>query len=312
MTCWRGNNSISAAQKLQQRRELAAQKRRERQLAAGTVTRNPAAGAPGGHRDDGASDATAAPVGGRVDAAALRRRRGQPVQHAARQPSIQRPTRRGHAAEPARGDERRFEPTFDDEPVDEPATSVGAAPALDRHTMAMYAERRSFNISGDGHGAAQRRVPDGRVRGFDEPETDFGVGNRRQRRAPEPEGVAELRRGFEAHGLADEFDPNEGRHPMEVAAERERARRIEAAAKLGPKAKRIAERPEAARVDASDKRVFSMQPGPGDAPAVPHRAKGQQRVPPRQQLPRVLPLPGRTGRQTRGPDERGEVPAVRS
>ena len=92
-------------------------------------------------------------------------------------------------------------------------------PALDRHTMAMYAERRSFNISGDGHGAAQRRVPDGRVRGFDEPETDFGVGNRRQRRAPEPDGVAELRRDLEAHGLADEFDPNEGRHPMEVAAE---------------------------------------------------------------------------------------------
>ena len=143
-------------------------------------------------------------------------------------------------------------------------------PALDRHTMAMYAERRSFNISGDGHGAAQRRVPDGRVRGFDEPETDFGVGNRRQRRAPEPEGVAELRRDLEAHGLADEFDPNEGRHPMEVAAERERARRIEAAAKLGPKAKRIAERPKAARVDASDKRVFLTRPGPEDAPVQCH------------------------------------------
>ena len=137
--------------------------------------------------------------------------------------------------------------------------------------MAMYAERRSFNISGDGHGAAQQRVPDGRVRGFDEPEADFGVHrHRRQRQAPEPEGVAELRRDLEAHGLADEFDPNEGRHPMEVAAERERLKRIEAAAKLGPKAKRIAERPKAARVDASDKRIFLTQPGPEDAPVQCH------------------------------------------
>ena len=36
-----GNNSISAAQKLQQRRELAAQKRRERQLAAGPSRATP-------------------------------------------------------------------------------------------------------------------------------------------------------------------------------------------------------------------------------------------------------------------------------
>ena len=117
------------------------------------------------------------------------------------------------------------------------STNQPHPPAFDRHTMAMYAERRSFNISGDGHGAAQQRVPDGRVRGFDEPEADFGVHrHRRQRQAPEPEGIAELRRDLEAHGLADEFDPNEGRHPMEVAAERERLKRIEAAAKLGPKA----------------------------------------------------------------------------
>jgi len=55
-----------------------------------------------------------------------------------------------------------------------------------------------------------------------------------------------------------------------VAAERERLKRIEAAAKLGPKAKRIAERPKAARVDASDKRIFLTQPGPEDAPVQCH------------------------------------------
>ena len=42
-TSWAGVRALSASQKLQQRRELAAQKRRERQLSAGTVTRNPAA-----------------------------------------------------------------------------------------------------------------------------------------------------------------------------------------------------------------------------------------------------------------------------
>ena len=139
-------------------------------------------------------------------------------------------------------------------------------PAFDRHTMAMYAERRSFNISGDGHDNAVR-VPDGQVRGFNDG-SPHSIGTRGP--AFEPDGVTELRRDLEAHGLADEFDPNEGRHPMEVAAERERTQRIEAAAKLGPKAKRIAERPKAARVDASDKRMFLMQPGPLDAPVQCH------------------------------------------
>ena len=51
--------------------------------------------------------------------------------------------------------------------------------------MAMYAERRSFNISGDGHDNAPR-VPDGQVRGFNDG-SPHSIGTRGP--AFEPDGV---------------------------------------------------------------------------------------------------------------------------
>ena len=256
-----GGPTMSASQKLQQRRELAAQKRRERQLSAGTVTRNPAATATAAamHQpmrprppSGGGMPPPSAPLGANPYSAP----RPNPLFNAssgggAGSGMQQNPL----AAMGSSGMNQRQQQQVQQQP-----------PAFDRHTMAMYAERRSFNISGDGHDNAPR-VPDGQVRGFNDG-SPHSIGTRGP--AFEPDGVQELRRDLEAHGLADEFDPNEGRHPMEVAAERERTQRIEAAAKLGPKAKRIAERPKAARVDASDKRMFLMQPGPLDAPVQCH------------------------------------------
>lgn len=258
-----GGPALSASQKLQQRRELAAQKRRERQLSAGTVTRNPAATATAAamHQpmrprppSGGGMPPPSAPLGANPYSAP----RPNPLFNAssgggAGSGMQQNPL----AAMGASGMNQRQQ---------QQVQQQVQPPAFDRHTMAMYAERRSFNISGDGHDNAPR-VPDGQVRGFNDG-SPHSIGTRGP--AFEPDGVTELRRDLEAHGLADEFDPNEGRHPMEVAAERERTQRIEAAAKLGPKAKRIAERPKAARVDASDKRMFLMQPGPLDAPVQCH------------------------------------------
>ena len=295
-----GGPSLSASQKLQQRRELAAQKRRERQLSAGTVTRNPAATAtvasmhqpmrprpPSG----GGMPPPSAPLGANPYSAP----RPNPLFNASSGGGAGSGMQQNPLAAMNGGMNQR----------QQQQQQQVQPPAFDRHTMAMYAERRSFNISGDGHDNAPR-VPDGQVRGFNDG-SPHSIGTRGP--AFEPDGVTELRRDLEAHGLADEFDPNEGRHPMEVAAERERTQRIEAAAKLGPKAKRIAERPKAARVDASDKRMFLMQPGPARrAGAVPHRATRDQRVPAGTKLPGVLPLPGRTWGQTRGSHERGQVP----
>ena len=256
-----GGPSLSASQKLQQRRELAAQKRRERQLSAGTVTRNPAATAtvasmhqpmrprpPSG----GGMPPPSAPLGANPYSAP----RPNPLFNASSGGGAGSGMQQNPLAAMNGGMNQR----------QQQQQQQVQPPAFDRHTMAMYAERRSFNISGDGHDNAVR-VPDGQVRGFNDG-SPHSIGTRGP--AFEPDGVQELRRDLEAHGLADEFDPNEGRHPMEVAAERERTQRIEAAAKLGPKAKRIAERPKAARVDASDKRMFLMQPGPLDAPVQCH------------------------------------------
>lgn len=257
-----GGPTMSASQKLQQRRELAAQKRRERQLSAGTVTRNPAATATAAamHQpmrprppSGGGMPPPSAPLGANPYSAP----RPNPLFNASSGGAGSGMQQNPLAAMGASGMNQRQQ---------QQVQQQVQPPAFDRHTMAMYAERRSFNISGDGHDNAPR-VPDGQVRGFNDG-SPHSIGTRGP--AFEPDGVTELRRDLEAHGLADEFDPNEGRHPMEVAAERERTQRIEAAAKLGPKAKRIAERPKAARVDASDKRMFLMQPGPLDAPVQCH------------------------------------------
>jgi len=84
------------------------------------------------------------------------------------------------------------------------------------------------------------------------------------------EGIRALERGLEAQGLSAEYDPNEGKHPREVAAEKARAKeRAEAEAKGGA-AKRTIGRPKPVKVDISDKRVFLMNPGPKTGPVQCH------------------------------------------
>ena len=94
---------------------------------------------------------------------------------------------------------------------------------------------------------------------LDHPEPPAGVSSSWDARR----GVRELERDLEAAGLDAEYDPNEGRHPAEVAAERERERKMAAARATGSaKAVRIAGRPVAARVDVGDRRAFLQNPGP--------------------------------------------------
>ena len=83
-------------------------------------------------------------------------------------------------------------------------------------------------------------------------------------------GVRELERDLEAQGLSAEYDPNEGRHPREVAAKKQREKELAEAEAKGAAAKRVAARPKAAKVDISDKRVFLMNPGPKDGPVQCH------------------------------------------
>ena len=65
-----------------------------------------------------------------------------------------------------------------------------------------------------------------------------------------------MRREMASHGLSGEYDPNGGRHPRGVAADRERARELAEAEKMGEKARRVAARPKPARVDLTDRRAF--------------------------------------------------------
>jgi len=84
------------------------------------------------------------------------------------------------------------------------------------------------------------------------------------------EGALTLQRDLAAAGLSSEYDPHEGKHPREVAANKQREKEVAEADAIGGAAKRTVGRPKAVKVDISDKRVFLMNPGPKAGPVQCH------------------------------------------
>ena len=258
-----GGNAAAAAAKAAKARQLAAQKRRERQMHSGTIVQNDAMGvatsqgaaaagpgrpvAPGGFarpRPPGADGATG-----------VRRRSSGGVLVVARAPStgagfggdsFSERRENGYAGSYSRSPQR---------------VSYGGFPRE-------YAEPRGAPVGGfmTGSPLASRGADAGdfdRVHAFD---GDIETLELDAEMTGESADARAMRREMASHGLSGEYDPNGGRHPRDVAADRERARELAEAEKMGEKARRVAARPKPARVDVTDRRAFLTKPGPRGGP----------------------------------------------
>lgn len=264
-----GGNAAAAAAKAAKARQLAAQKRRERQMHSGTIVQNDAMGvatsqgaaaagpgrpvAPGGFarpRPPEAPTARQVSVGARQAASSSSRAFADPSTGAGfGGDSFSERRENGYAGSYSRSPQR---------------VSYGGFPRE-------YAEPRGAPVGGFMTGSPLASRADAgdfdRVHAFD---GDIETLELDAEMTGESADARAMRREMASHGLSGEYDPNGGRHPRDVAADRERARELAEAEKMGEKARRVAARPKPARVDVTDRRAFLTKPGPRGGPVQCH------------------------------------------
>ena len=273
-----GGGAAAAAAKAAKARQLAAQKRRERQMHSGTIVQNDAMGVAAG-------PVSAAAGSGRPVAPGGFARPRPPEAPTARQ--VYAGSRQTASASSRAFTDPNAGVEFGGDSFSERRTNDGSYPPQRTAYGGFpreYAEPRSPGARGAPSGGFMTGSPLAspgaaagdfdRVHAFD---GDIETLDLDAEVVGESPDARAMRREMASHGLSGEYDPNGGRHPRDVAADRERARELAEAEKMGEKARRVAARPKPARVDLTDRRAFLTKPGPRGGPVQCHivRRKGK-------------------------------------